>query len=100
MNRKPIQYFAADLKQAVLEYHEWHGDTNVRLMGFVCDSLGDSMILTRVKDQQGKKQSCLLSFYIMYGGKWDISEAESCPREDEFDMVQTMMGGDPNGKNA
>lgn len=100
MNRKPKQYFAADLKKAVLDYHEWHGDTNVQLIGFVCDCLGDSLILTRVKDENKKKQSCLLSFYVMAGGEWDISEVESCSRENEFYMVQERMGGDVNGEDA
>ena len=100
MNRKPKQYFAADLEKAVRDYHEWHGDTNVQLIGYVCDCLGDAWILTRVKDEQKKKKSCLLDFYIMAGGEWDISEMESCDRADEFYMVQERMGGNVNEEDT
>lgn len=101
MNRKPKQSFDADLKQAVIEYHEWHHDRDIDVKAFICDPTGlYPVIHTRVTDEQGNKKSILLQFDYHYDHStdvqkivWDISELFSCDRKDELEMLEGYMGG-------
>lgn len=86
------QAFDHDLRLAVEAYHDYHGDHNVRLVRFVCDPLGNPQILTRSTDNTGRKVSCLLNFF-WNGRVWDISENESCLREDEHCMLFAIVTG-------
>lgn len=91
----PKQEFDTSLKKAVLDYHEWHGDKNVKLIGFFCDPLGHPLLLTRATDENGKKVSVLLEFYYSFSasGEWDIKEYDGRPREDEYYMLCRQMSG-------
>ena len=92
----PKQMFEPSLEKAVKDYHEWHGDRNVKLMCFICDAIGESLLLTRVTDEQGNKLSCLLEFYYMNDDDgWDIREYNHSERDDEPMLIQCYMGSYP-----
>lgn len=88
---KLVQKIDYKLRKAVLDYHDYHGDKDVEIVGFVCDPVGESMIHTRVTDENGKPVSCLLQFY--YNGDWNISEYDGLHRECEHCLLQDYMNG-------
>lgn len=91
--KQPKQTFEPTLAKAVKEYHEWHGDKNIKLIDFICNPLGDSLILTRVTDEQGNKISCLLEFYYMNDDNgWDIREYNHSERDNEYMLMQDYIG--------
>ena len=94
----PTQAFDVELIKAVREYHDWHGDKNVKLVAFVCDPIGEPLLLTRVTDEHGKEASCLLEFY--WDGleeKFDVKEYTGGNRDNEYCMCAMYMGSCDNG---
>ena len=95
--KQPKQAFDIQLIKDVKEYHAYHGDKDVKLIGFVCDPVGESLILTHVTDENGKKASCLLEFEWGYGEeKFNIREFNGGPREEEYCMLCQYMGAECN----
>ena len=98
-NKKYIQGYDPALVKAVTFYHEYHRDSHVDLRGWFCDPTGHPVLLTRVIDERGMKESVLLmADYFHDEDKarwqcWDIGELQSCATKDEHEMVQHFMDG-------
>lgn len=101
MNKQPKQGFDVGIIRAVKAYHEFHHDTQVELVRFVCNPVGEPMILTRVVGEDKKKMSCLLEFNWRYVDvnehemeqQWEVIERESIERKDEYYMLCHYMTG-------
>ena len=86
------QGFDAGLVKAIKDYHMVHRDTQVTPVRFVTDPQGDSMVLVRFIDEQGKPGSCLMTYYYdRINQSWDVSEATGFPRDLETSYVQAEM---------
>ena len=96
--RKLKQQINKDIVKAVTEYHEWHGDKNICVIRFVCNSIGEPLIWTRVMDEHGRHVTCLLDFDFHHEDGnliWDIIEVYHSSREDEDNLIS----GYENGNN-
>lgn len=72
-----------ELREKVQEYHEYHGDTHIKIIRVVRDEVGAPALLVRLRDADGAKMSvidCDMGDYI--------SEITGGPREDEAEMLE------------
>lgn len=91
------QSFAPGLVRAVAEYFIPHRDKKIKLVRFVTDLEGDTMLLVRMTDAQGVKLSTLMSYCRDYGSEdpeYDVREEFTVPREDEQKMLAWHMTAD------
>ena len=86
------QKIDAELKKAVREYFDWHGDKRGTPVKFIENLDGLEMLLARfVSGQDGKKTSCLMTAGRWADGHWDVSECVTFYRECEEANVQEFV---------
>jgi hypothetical protein len=73
-----------ETRKAIKEYHEYHGDTKIKIVKEISDHKGLRAALVRIGDDT----SCIdmISNYI--------SEFDSCSRDSENDMVKRFENGE------
>ena len=81
------QKFSSSLLKAVIEYNHAHGDVEVKPIRFVCNPMGEPLLLIRAKCNNGKRYSCLDS-YKRENDKWVISEEHWVESMDERVMLK------------
>ena len=95
------QGFDQELEKAVIEYHECHRDKGTKLIKFVCNPMGEPLLLIRCYDEAGNKMSVLDSFYwdAVYG-RWDFSDLYWAKRENERALVAGYMGAEEENSDS
>ena len=86
------QIFCKDLEDAVVFYHECHRDKDVKLVKFVTNPTGTTLVLVRFVDETGKKMSSLDGYifdYLRY--EWTISDLLYAERDNEKKLVEDYM---------
>ena len=87
------QVFCKDLEDAVVFYHECHRDKDVKLVKFVANPRGDTLILVRFVNEAGVKTSSLDRYIWDYVyDRWDISDPLYTDRKREKIMVDNYIG--------
>ena len=80
------------LKKAVAEYYEWHGETKAKPVRFVVNKMPGQykMLLVRFTDEQGDKMSALMTYEHWKDGHWDVTEFYVSERECEECLVKNF----------
>ena len=70
-----------ELKKAVREYYEWHGDSTARPVKFVVNKMPGKFkeLLVRFTDAHKVKMSSLMDYQTWADGHWDVIEVDAVP---------------------
>lgn len=77
-----------ELRQAVREYYNWHGEKYAKCMRIVRDKNDLECIIVRFAGENETALSSLVHFMRWEDGHYDVTEMFSCNRNDEDDMVK------------
>ena len=92
------QGYDKELVKAIMDYHEYHRDSNTRIIRWVCDPNGYALLLCRFDNEQGEPYCGLyMCDYDNFMERWDIQEAYTHEAAREHDMVQWYMSGEDGG---
>ena len=81
----------------LMEYHAYHGDSNVRYAGEIDMPHGAVLYLMRFENEQGEKYSSL--DYIMHGAAGAYAtEMWSAERADEQKIIRLAKGENEDGR--
>lgn len=87
----PYLKITPELKQAVREYHAYHGDKSARVMKVLHDEEGFPALLVHIKNEKGELYTCIDT--VDCDGY--ISELYSAPRENAEEIIECYtMGSD------
>jgi hypothetical protein len=73
------------IRQKIKDYHEYHGDKNIKIIRVIKDADGYDAVLVHVNGDT----SCL----DVMDGDGDFSELYSCATENEIVMVERFESG-------
>lgn len=79
---------SCEIKRQIKEYHLWHGDTCIEVMGVVRDAEGFEAHLVRYIDALGIARSSIDTTFDY------VTELESVERSDEAKLVQMWERGE------
>ena len=78
-----------ELRKAVTEYFKWQGDKKANPIKFVYNANGLKMLVVQFIDgKEQEEMSCLMMVQEWLDGHWDVTEFETCYRDDEEEMIK------------
>lgn len=77
-----------ELKQAVREYHAYHGDKSARVMKVLHDEKGFPALLVHIKNEKGELYTCIDTV----DSDGYVSELYSAPRENANEIIAEFEG--------
>lgn len=81
-----------ELRKAVTEYYEWHGSRRIHLYKIAVNKKsGYQMLVVHFIDDQENRLTSLMEFQPWKDGHYDVTEAETCPRDQEEKMVEEFV---------
>lgn len=82
----------AELKKAVKEYFEWHGDKHGKPVKFLENKDGMILLLARFTDgTDGEETSCFMTATKWADGHWDVTETATFYRACEDANVEEFV---------
>ena len=80
--------FNRELTKAVREYHDWHGDTKVKIVKYVYNKNYLEAILVRFVDAYLEPKSSIMLFQNWADGHYTVTELDAADFEYEEDIVK------------
>lgn len=80
--------FKRELTKAVREYHDWHGDTKVKIVKYLYNKNYLEAILVRFVDAYLEPKSSIMLFQNWADGHYTVSELEADDLEYEEQLVK------------
>lgn len=77
------------LKKAVKDYYDWHGETKAVPAAVIKNKKSDfKLLLVHFENEDGKEMSSLMTCQPWNDGHWDVEEVDDCLLEAESEMIQ------------
>lgn len=91
-NTAPEELSNEELRQAIREYYDYEGARRIHLCNVVTNTKsGLKRLLVHFMDVDDVKHSALMTYEHWANGDWELTEVDSCYREEEAEMVKAFV---------